>query len=236
MRREDVDFFYQATLRICGSLDIDTMLADAYACIRQYIPADGIGLNLFDREEGLLSLVSWVKEPEFKTPPKTLKLTREAINHVKQYEFSDDPIGLINQPESHPVVKLAWQAMGKPDASYLVSRLDVEGQNIGLVTLVAKGRNRYTQQHLDRLDLLQGPFAIALANGLSHRELLRLKEILTDDNRFLSQQLQDKVGGEIIGQHSGLRHVMEMVRQVAPLSSQVLLLGFWSSARSMISK
>ena len=225
MKREDIDFFYQATLRICGSLDIDTMLADAYAYIRQHIPADGIGLSLFDRDQGILNLVSWVKEPDLQTPPKTLSLTREAIDHVKQYEFSDDPIGLINQPESHPVVKLAWQAMGKPVVSYLVSRLDVEGQNIGLVTLVAKGRNRYTQQHLERIDLLQGPFAISMANGLSHRELLRLKEILADDNRFLSQQLQDKVGGEIIGAHSGLKHVMEMVRQVAPLSSQVLLLG-----------
>ncbi len=225
MKREDIDFFYQATLRICGSLDIDTMLTNAYAYIRQTIPADGISLSLFDRDQGLLNFVALVKEPELKMPSKTLKLTREAIDHIKQYEFSDDPIGLINQPENHPIVKLAWQTMEKPVVSCLASRLDVEGQNIGMVTLIARGRNRYTQQHLDKLNLLQGPFAIAMANGLSHRELLRLKEILADDNRFLSQQLQDKAGGEIIGEHSGLKHVMEMVRQVSPLSSQVLLLG-----------
>lgn len=225
MKHEDFDFFYQATLRICGSLDIDTMLTNAYAYIRDHIPADGISLILFDMDQGMLNVLSRIIEPEFHIPSKTMKLTRKAIEYIKHYEFCDDPHGLINQPEDHPVVNLAWQAMGKPEVSYIVSRLDVEGKNIGLVTLMAQGRNVYTQEHLDRLNLLQGPFAIAMANGLSHRELLKLQEILADDNRFLNRQLHEKAGGDIIGEHSGLKDVMEMVRQVAPLSSQVLLLG-----------
>jgi len=49
--------------------------------------------------------------------------------------------------------------------------------------------------------------------------------MLADDNRYLQRQAHQIAGDEIIGQHFGLRDVMAMVSQVAPLSSQVLILG-----------
>ncbi|MBU1172795.1 MAG: sigma 54-interacting transcriptional regulator [Proteobacteria bacterium] len=225
MQRGDIDFFYQATLRICGSLDIDTMLANSFEYIRTFIPANAISLSLFDIDKKVLNVISRIVDPGLSKPPKSLALTTEAFEYIKQYESHDDPKALVNYPEKHPVLKLVWQALGKPASSYIASRLEVEGQHIGMVTLMAKGNNRYSQTHLDMLNLLQGPFAIAMSNGLRHTELLRLKEILADDNRFLNRQLHHKAGDEIIGEHLGLKDVMGMVRQVAPLSSQVLLLG-----------
>jgi transcriptional regulator with GAF, ATPase, and Fis domain len=49
--------------------------------------------------------------------------------------------------------------------------------------------------------------------------------MLADDNRYLQQELLRLSGEDIVGADFGLRGVMEMVRQVAPLDSPVLLLG-----------
>ena len=82
--------------------------------------------------------------------------------------------------------------------------------------------------------LLREPFAIALSNSLRYRELLELKELLVEDNRFLHSELRQVAGEDVIGADFGLKGVMEMVRQVAPLSSPVLLLGETGTGKEVI--
>jgi transcriptional regulator with GAF, ATPase, and Fis domain len=64
-----------------------------------------------------------------------------------------------------------------------------------------------------------------MANALRHQEVLRLKEMLAEDNQDLRRQLLNSSGTDVIGADFGLHDVMEMVRQVAPLGTPVLLLG-----------
>jgi len=64
--------------------------------------------------------------------------------------------------------------------------------------------------------------------------LLELKELLSEDNRFLHSELRQIAGEEIIGADFGLRGVMDMVRQVAPLSSPVMLLGKTGTGKEVI--
>jgi transcriptional regulator with GAF, ATPase, and Fis domain len=93
------------------------------------------------------------------------------------------------------------------------------------VILTALGDDRYDEEHARLFGLLEEPFTIALANILAHREVVRLKELLADDNRFLTDELRRLAGDEIIGADFGLRHVMGLVSQVAPTDSPVLLTG-----------
>jgi len=64
-----------------------------------------------------------------------------------------------------------------------------------------------------------------MSNAVKHHEVLKLKNMLEDDNLFLHQELLRKSGDKIIGKENGLKSVMAMVRQVSPLDSPVLLLG-----------
>ena len=103
--------------------------------------------------------------------------------------------------------------------------LHLEEMRLGILHLFAEGKNRYTTAHAKLISLLHEPFAIAMSNILQHQEILRLKDILADDNRYLRRQLMEITGDTIIGADFGLRGVMEMVQQVAPLNSPVLLMG-----------
>jgi transcriptional regulator with GAF, ATPase, and Fis domain len=73
-----------------------------------------------------------------------------------------------------------------------------------------------------------------MSNALQHQELIRLKDMLADDNRYLHRQLLDVAGSEVVGADFGLRQVMEMTHHVAPLESPVLLLGETGSGKEVI--
>jgi len=73
-----------------------------------------------------------------------------------------------------------------------------------------------------------------MSNALKHQEVIRFKQMLTDDNRYLLDELRSVAGEEIVGADFGLSMVMRMVEQVAPLGSPVLLLGETGTGKELI--
>ncbi len=94
--------------------------------------------------------------------------------------------------------------------------------------------NKFEQDHLDWVRMLKEPFLIAMANTLKHREILRINDLLADDNRYLHGELRRRFGDEIVGANFGLRQVMQKARQVAPMDSPVLLLGETGTGKDVV--
>jgi transcriptional regulator with GAF, ATPase, and Fis domain len=132
---------------------------------------------------------------------------------------------IVNQPELEPGFQYMLQYYGRPDTSALARLIEVENKSFGLLVLLAEGRDRFKEEHARLFSLLNEPFAIALSNALKHQEIIRLKDLLADDNRYLHHELSHFYGDGIIGADYGLKGIMAMVRDVASLNSPVLLLG-----------
>jgi len=143
-------------------------------------------------------------------------------------------VRIVNRPDSDPVIKDIQKHHGLPESSEIVLLLSTEGKRAGALALAARGKDRYSDEHARLLSLLNEPFAVALSNALSHEELLRLKDMLVDDNLYLHQELRRLSSDEIIGGDFGLKGVMGLVRQVAPLNSPVLLLGETGAGKDLI--
>lgn len=229
MNLADDDFLYQVTMRICGSLDVETMLRDCLEFFKdiKIIPADGLGMQVYDLAEGVLEDFAVVADMDYDISKINLQLSPEAIAYFKKMEKGEfvESDFIVNRPQDNPVARFAWEASGKKPISYMFSLLKIGRERVGIVTVYAKGYDSFTEQDLKILDRLRGPFSVALSNALQFMEVQRLKEMLADDNRYLNKQIYNMSGDEIIGQDFGLREVIEMVGQVALLSSQVLLLG-----------
>lgn len=65
---------------------------------------------------------------------------------------------------------------------------------------------------------------------------MTLKDRLLDENRYLHQEMQRRIGEDIVGEKFGLKNVMKMVDQVAPTNSPVLLLGETGVGKDVIAK
>ncbi|MBW2609971.1 MAG: sigma 54-interacting transcriptional regulator [Deltaproteobacteria bacterium] len=223
MKIGEYQFFREATYRICSHLDIEKAMSSCLQFLQQIIPADRMGLHLYERDLGSMRTVAFAKAFNYKKMDTIISLPPEART-VMENDISKGVV-IINQLEKNLVGVAMARFHNLKESSLLVMTLVIEGRRLGSLTLVGEGRDRYTDEHARLYSLLHDPFVIAMANTLRHKEVVKLKDILADDNQYLRKELRRQAGHEIVGENLGLKKVMEMVRQVAHLDSPVLLLG-----------
>ncbi|MCP3961084.1 MAG: sigma-54-dependent Fis family transcriptional regulator [bacterium] len=223
---DDNEFFRKATLRICGTLEIEEAMCACVRAMREVMPVDRMFLQVYEPELGAMRTVATAtaergREVDLLTPmpePVREQIARSAATGPEESV-------VIDSDERNPVAREMLRFHGIQGWSVLRMRLSTEGGRLGGIVLTAEGRDRYTSEHARLLRLLEDPFTIALANTLEHREVLRLRDRLADDNRYLHREMLRLSGDEIVGADFGLREVMHKVHQVAPTDSPVLLTG-----------
>jgi formate hydrogenlyase transcriptional activator len=216
------EFFRQATMRICSSLEIEIAMQRCMAYLKDFMPAEEMYIHLYEFGLGALRTIAGA------TPSEGKKLdTITPLPHEVRPTPSHLPpaMAVVNEPEAEPIFQAMLKHYERSDTSGMLRILTVDGKPLGALALLAKGRNRFADEHSRLFSLLNEPFAIALSNTLKHQEVLRLKNLLADDNRYLHRELRHLLGDEIVGADFGLKGVMAMVRRVSTLDNPVLLLG-----------
>jgi len=140
-------------------------------------------------------------------------------------DLPSDFVFMANDSDKVQRTRSLLNALGEPISSVMSLPLFRNNQVVGALVLLAKGINRFDEYHSTLLATLREPFFLALSNNLKHNEIVKLQEMLSDDNRFLHKELHRLSGDAIIGAEFGLKNVMSKVHQVATLDSPVLLLG-----------
>ncbi len=223
------NFFHQATIRVCGNLDIEKALWKSADYLETIFPLTGIALFQMDLSLSTSQTIAHVTRfaDNFRLSRIISYGRQDGIISEKNWaKLRIQDVLIINRPELDPICKIVANQVKKWNASILVMRLKTEEEEkMGIVMLYAEGKDRYTDEHAGLLSLLHDPFAIAMSNALKHEEVLNFKDMLVDDVRYLHQELLRISGDEIIGKENGLKEVMEMVQQIASLNRPVLLLG-----------
>jgi len=225
MRVNENEFFRQAALRICSSLDIGKAMTGCIDYIKNYIPVSEMTLCWFEPDIGILrNLINTTQSGISKIVP-SIPIANEISPLLKGRLGEWQEVRIESEPDQDPALSAILPYYATPDPSIMYMILVVDGTTLGAVGILAEGKRVFTKTHARLLSLLREPFAIAMSNALRYQEVLRLKDMVDAENRELSQELLRTAGDEIIGSEFGLADVMEMVRQVAPLNSPVMLLG-----------
>jgi len=222
---DENSFFREATKRVCGNLDIETALFRSLRYLERFMPVSQLYLDLYDPDEGTALTLATATHDWVKRPNKTYHLPEEARRIVGNGIREHQGVRIYDRLQFDPQTRVKLDLPQEVDCSFMSLPLRTEEGKVGLLTLQAVGKDRYREHHAHLLSLLYDPFAIAFSNVLRYEELLKLKDTLADDKQYLSQELLHLSGGDVVGREHGLRSVMELVRQVAPLDSPVLLLG-----------
>jgi len=234
MDSETADFFYQATVRICSSLEIEKGLYGFYRFLDRFMPVEAIYLCLFEPDVGALKTLAEARESGGRRIDILIPLSPGSRTILKREDL--EKVRVDNSPDGDPILN-DWSAFfGLPESSFLRLRLVLEGKRIGSLVMHTPGKDKYSQENARWLSLLNEPLAIAISNALRHSEALKLKDMLADENRSLRRELQGFSGGDIVGKEFGLKSTMDMVRQVAPLESPVLLLGESGTGKELIAQ
>ena len=224
---DENEFFHNATLRICGNLEIEEAMSACVRYIREFLPADRMFLQVDEPDLGAMRTLATATAEAGQKVDLLTPLVGQVPDLVRHRvaALDEEEVVVIDSEERNPVARELLRYHGIQGWSILKMRLTTEDGRWGGVALTAEGADRYTVEHARRFLLLEDPFTIAFANTLVHREVLRLRDRLADDNRYLNRELLRIAGDEIIGADFGLREMMRKVRQVAPTESPVLLTG-----------
>jgi transcriptional regulator with GAF, ATPase, and Fis domain len=201
MAIDENEFFRRATMQICSSLEIEIAMWRSIQFLREFIPVDMMFLHLYEPDLGAMRTIAVATASQGRKLDHLTPLPKEVRTRVEERH---PHVMILNQPELEPLTKTMIQSLGKPDCSILLLHLDVEGERLGALSVVAEGKGRFTEEHARFVSLLNEPFAIAFSNTLKHQEVLRLKDLLADDNRYLHRELFRMSGDEIVGAEFGL--------------------------------
>lgn len=220
----------EITLRICGSLEIKESLNSAFGYLKEHVPLDALVVFIIDERLGAIRRIEHACE-NVELPPQLIPLPEGMLQKIAARNFSEPFIVDIENDEILGALAPVLKVEGN---THLIVPLRVKGELLGGLTLQVSGEGRYGDEHLELAGRLAEPFGVALANALAHEEVLRYQAILLDDKRFLNWELYGEAAEGIIGGNTGLSHVMEMVRQVAPLNNTVLILGETGTGKEII--
>ena len=235
---ETAKIFRDVTRRVCGNLDIELALRDAFAYVRQFIPADTMGLGFHDVSRGHIQVVAkcaldgtqyiWDDEAS------KITLSSEQGEFLLQKKRNIQSLTtIVNRPANQPNQLLElFPQLDKSSALFM--RLDIQDESVGTLLVTAMGPDRYSADHVSFLEDLREPFAIAMSNARRYKELKDIKERLEEDNRALQKDIKQAVGVEVIGADFGLQEVMEQVQRIAQSSSPTLLLGETGTGKEVI--
>lgn len=217
-------FFREATLRICGNLEIDKALREFFLFIRKVIPADYMSFIIYHpREETFESIAnaypsgSDTLSVTFPVPTPYRKGIR--IGHAKPR------ITIIEEARQNMVGRQIAESFGWEVQAGIIIEMVLAEKPIGALGIFSKKKMKYTTEHADLLRFLNEPLGISLTNSLRYRRVRELKNQLVDDKRYLQDELRQITFQKIIGEDYGLKGVMDSVRLVSSLNSPVLLLG-----------
>ena len=234
MNINENEFFRESTLRICGSIEIEMSLWSCLDYLKDFIPASSVYLHYIslDQRQGRVFAMADLKKGQ------QLNVSFDHPDPIWRYigDGNDLPEEMIiNKANQHPVGKHMLRIIGLTDKySILMLRLTIEKKEVGVLCFGARRWNRFSKKDLNLIRLLRSPFAIALSNSRRYVELLKLKNILADDKKYLQDELRQQQSNEIVGSDLGLSQVMQKVHQVAPLESPVLILGETGVGKEMV--
>ena len=231
--KED-EFFKEITLRICSSLSAETALERAYAYLQKVLRLDELIFVTLDREIGGMRKIAYVVKGKALTYKPVVPLSKDLWNWVAHLSGAF----LVN-PDIDPRVKEIAPLVGIDPAntSDLVLSLEADGNRIGHLLLRAYCKDSYTTEQVELLLSVREPFALALANALSHEETLKYKDLLLDDNKFLKNEIFSNIKEEMdnaVSGYKGLQRVAAQIKQVAPFNNTVLLLGETGTGKEVI--
>jgi len=225
MQTKGTDFFRQATMRLCSSLDIEKAMFNSISYLNDFFPVSEMLLTIFDPDIRLVHNIAMVNLKGIQPPFPSKHLSEEAIERIHNDDNIWQEIKILERAELHPASWIISDYVNLSKTSGMYMSLVIEGKLLGSVVFLTKGRDMFKREHADLISQLREPFNIAVSNALRYREVVRLKDMVDEENRNLTRELRYTTEDEIVGAGGGLKEVMEMVRKVASLNSPVLLLG-----------
>jgi hydrogenase-4 transcriptional activator len=220
---------------VCRHLEIYDSVGAVAGILGKELPLAHLRLHRFESEHCRVRLVA--EFPEDPTPaPGDIHfsnddavqlerwLSRRAVAHLQSARAKTEPI----------LHRLGCEPDGE---DWIVAPLVGEHGSLGTLSVAARGNRPFSDVAVQLIAALSEPLAVALDNDARLHEIASLREAAEAERNTLLRRMGRKdVGETIVGEESGLLHVMERVEMVSRSDVPVLILGETGTGKELVAR
>ena len=224
------------TNQVISNLELGELLHAISASVRRVMNCDAAAVMLPD-EEGVHLRVHALDFPESKgvfaeggLVPIAGTLPGEAFQTGKAI--------VINRLDQETIpIEMYRKAKGEGLNSFCDLPLVSRKRLLGVLAVARREEDTFDDDQVNFLTQVANQVAIAIENAIVYGEVAELKDRLAQEKLYLEDEIRGEMDFEgIVGQSSGLRHVLSLVETVAPSDSTVLLLGETGTGKELIAR
>ena len=236
-KNDRLELVLDLTNRVVSNLELRDLLREVAAHVRRVMQCDAAGVALPERENGHFQFyaLDFPDSKGFLTEDTRIPIEGSPLGAA----FRTGQVELRGQPQIQADCPEACtnQAMREGLKSGCFLPLISRDRTLGVLALSRFAPVPFTPDEIDFMTQIARQVAIAVENALAYREIAELKEKLAQEKLYLEDEIRGEMDFEgIVGQSSGLRHVLQMVETVAGSDSTVLLLGETGTGKELIAR
>jgi formate hydrogenlyase transcriptional activator len=224
------------TNQVVSKLNFQELLQAISASVRRVMGCDAAGIML-PEPDGLHLRKHALDFPESKG-----LFTEDTLIPIEGSEIGDTfrsgkpwVMNRLDPGEVSPEMyaKAAAEGMNSFCHVALVSR----ERSLGVLAVASRELSAFDREDVSFLSQVARQVAIGVENALAYSEIASLRDKLAQEKLYLEDEIRGEMDFEgIVGQSSGLRHVLNLVETVAPSNSTVLLLGETGTGKELIAR
>jgi formate hydrogenlyase transcriptional activator len=236
-KNDRLELVLDLTNRVVSNLELRDLLREVAAHVRRVMQCDAAGVALPERENGHFQFyaLDFPDSKGFLTEDTRIPIEGSPLGAA----FRTGQVELRGQPQIQADCPEACtnQAIREGLKSGCFLPLISRDRTLGVLALSRFAPVPFTPDEIDFMTQIARQVAIAVENALAYREIAELKEKLAQEKLYLEDEIRGEMDFEgIVGQSSGLRHVLQMVETVAGSDSTVLLLGETGTGKELIAR
>jgi formate hydrogenlyase transcriptional activator len=234
-KKADDSLLLELSHALLSSLDIQNLLTAISAGIQQAVPNDYSAIALEEANDSHLH-VHVLKEPRSQGPSPEVRLPIKDTPSGHVFTTREPlRLGRFDAPGFSSVKFDHLTKIGQKSGCWLplVSR----DRALGTLIVCSRREDAFTQNDLDTLRRVASQIAVAVDNALAFRQISELSDKLTQEKRYLEEELITEYRFEdIIGESVGLKRVLKQVETVAATDVTVLVLGETGTGKDLVAR